>query len=167
MTYLGQTVVVALPQHEADRYNADNPALPAIKAGTVRPGIVVAINDVVEGATPTANVRIFHDGTLDHYVRNVPLSVLNDAASQKDTSAETANTGSQSEGRTFDQARVGDGTTFVGPGDERPAKPPMADQSPEPGSVISGVPVNSPWAVQAPAEVVEAPSNDDLWDAKE
>lgn len=169
MMYLGQTITVKLPAHVAERYNAEYPGNNPVDAGTLRPGVVVAINDEAE----TANVILYHDGPQTHYVQNVPLSVLADAGDgpavhgpsvRSEPTDPASETGDPT--RKFDQALVGDGSTFVGPGDERPAKPLPADQSPAPGDVVPGVPANSAWRTPAPqADASEPPTNADLWEA--
>ena len=165
MAYLGQTVVVKLPSHVAERYNAEYPGNNPIEAGTERPGVVVALDDTAE----LANVLLYHDGPQMHYVQNVPVSVLTGAGDSpvKAAPSESEKTDSDDsetvQGRPFDQALVGNGTTFEGPGDERPAKPEPADQSPKPGEVVSGVPN---WNLPTtPSTDETAPSNADLWEA--
>lgn len=153
MAYLGQSVAVALPARQAQRYNDEFPANPAIEAGTVRPGIVVGLNSDAE----TANVVFFHDGPQTHYVQNVPWDALQDPSSVKGSEKEEEQTAEQAPAtakearqRAWDPAQEGNGTTYEGDGPGAKAAPQPVPQSPEPGSPVAGVPTNPTGGLGSP-----------------
>lgn len=142
---LGQVGVVGLPEHVAERYNAENSGQPAVEAGTERPYMVVG----VDADGKTANVRLFHDGAGDHYVQAVPWDVL-EGDTTTEESPEDPPAGSQ-----WDPAKDGTGQTYVGQGPGAPVitQPDSANvQSPFPGQPVNGGVTN--------------PASNDQWPSK-
>jgi len=163
--FLGQDVVVKLPAHVVQMYNDQYPANPTIAAGDVRPGKVVGINPVVKDGPETVNVVFYHDGPEVHYVRNVPVSVLETPGEDTSIPEENANPDAGlAPQRAWDPALEGNGSTYAGP---PPGASATADagpaQSPEVGGPVAGVPVNPQWSNATPTTTEEAPSNEDNW----
>lgn len=155
MAYLGQSVVVALPARQAQRYNDEFPANPAIEPNTVRPGVVVGLNAEAE----TANVVFYHDGPQTHYVANVPWAALQDPTSVKTPEKEdvpvedtAAKTPKEAATRAWDPTQEGNGTTYEGDGPGAKAAPQPVPQPPAPGSPVAGVPSNPVGGLGTPVD---------------
>lgn len=140
MTYVGKTYLVKLPQHVADMYNRDNPAIAPVDAGTQRPVLVVGellgqVQQVDSGKTnpdgthimkdvslpDTVSVLIYHDGPITpHYVSGVPVEALLDVDSNPETEPSTGDNASSTEDGSVNTGQSTENT----PKEDGPQPPP-------------------------------------------
>jgi hypothetical protein len=155
MVALGELVTVKLPAHVTDRYNADYPANKPVPVGTERPALVVAVND----ETQQANIVIFHDGDLVHYVQNAPYKVLTAIGETPVVSPASTHAADETP---YTDERAGTGETYSGAGPYSPhiGNVPPLDQSPQPGEPVQG---GVHWQTETAAQTEPA----DAWDSGE